>query len=71
MSKSEFAWVIEIGDTSRPLYWTGRDIQDFTTSNERALRFAREEDAETVKRYLVQPNVLQNCRVVEHGWGSE
>lgn len=64
--QTEFAWVIERGDTppSAPAYWTGSD-QGWSQNHVDAVRFARKEDAEKVAYHFRQPN----CRICEHGWG--
>lgn len=67
--KTEFAWVIERGDSSpsAPTYWAGpADHSDGRWSQDHmdAIRFAREEDARRVAYHFRQPN----CRICEHGW---
>ena len=64
---SEFAWVIESG-ANPPEYWNGRalDRSAFTSRHDEAVRFARREDAEVVRCWLVKGG--EYCRAVEHGW---
>ena len=62
--ETEFAWVIERGDTppSAPAYWTGGE--GWSQDHMDAVRFARKQDGEKVAYHFRQPN----CRVCEHGW---
>lgn len=46
----EFGWLIE-GDGN---YWDARGIKSFTTDVNEAVRFARFEDAERVKHWILQ-----------------
>ena len=62
---TEFAWVIEGGDTSRPHYWDGRALDSFTHDHLEAVRFARREDADRIKFVLLNN---EHLRVCEHGW---
>ena len=69
--KTEFAWVIERGDSSpdAPTYWTGPSSLSgedggWSQDSTDAIRFAREEDARKVAYYFRRPN----CRICEHGW---
>lgn len=72
MTETQFAWVIELGDSpvSQPLYWTaGLPVKDrpptsFSSDHLQAVRFAREEDAAKVASALVTARV----RICEHGW---
>jgi hypothetical protein len=61
----EFAWLIE-GDGN---YWDGKhsDSRGFTRDPNAALRFARFEDAETVKHWLLQAHSFA-LRTTQHGW---
>ena len=67
MAKTEYAWVIERGDSSlnRPVYFTGGSIFQWEVDHEKAIRFSRREDAERLANgaYGELPT-----RVVEHGW---
>jgi hypothetical protein len=62
---NEFAWLIE-GDGN---YWDGKyvDSRGFTRDVNAALRFARREDAETVKHWLLQAHSFA-LRTTQHGW---
>jgi len=62
---NEYAWVIE-GDGN---YWDGKyaDSRGFTRKIGDALRFARFEDAETVKHWLLQAHSFA-LRTVKHAW---
>lgn len=70
-AETEFAWVIERGDSSpsAPTYWTGPsglsgDDGGWSQDHMDAIRFAREEDARQVMCRFRYPN----CRACEHGW---
>ena len=62
-----FAWVIEgaWSETSVPMYWTGFTL--FSEDHERAIRFARKEDAERVFEQIPGLSSM-NVRFCEHGW---
>ena len=62
---NEFAWLIE-GDGC---YWDGKhaDGRGFTRDPNAALRFARREDAETIKHWLLQVHSFA-LRTTQHGW---
>jgi hypothetical protein len=63
----QFAWVIERGDSSTPIYWAGYlSWGDGRWSNDHldAVRFVRKIDAERTIAGMTQPN----HRVVEHVW---
>lgn len=62
---NEYAWLIE-GDGN---YWNGKhaDSRGFTRNHSEALRFARYEDAETVKHWLLQAHSFA-LKTVKHGW---
>lgn len=61
----DYAWVIEAGTSSVPLYWTGFD---WSHNHMQAIRYAREEDAMTTSVHI--PTVLKRSgmRIREHGW---
>ena len=61
----ETGWVIE---TARTEYWEGRQPDAFSPSHEQAMRFARFEDAERARIYLVDKKIGPHCRSVEHLW---
>lgn len=66
---SEFAWVIERGDspTSSPLYLSGVSAnpleQHWSSDHLDAIRFCREVDARKVENMCMGAH-----RVCEHGW---
>jgi hypothetical protein len=62
---NEFAWLIE-GDAN---YWDGKyaDSRGFTRDINNALRFARQQDAEAVKHWLLQAHSFA-LRTAQHGW---
>jgi hypothetical protein len=62
----EFAWLIECANP--PLYWIGHGLEaeHFTPNHEGAVRFARFEDAEVVRCWLLKGGVY--CKSVRHGW---
>lgn len=62
---NEFAWLIERDTDSNPQYLTVRkDLFDWTTDSNVAIRFARRQDAEMVARVIGD----EVSRVAEHGW---
>lgn len=62
---SHFAWLIE-GDRC---YWNGHyaDGRGFTRNVNEAIRFSREEDADTVKNWLMEPCAFA-LRTTGHYW---
>lgn len=67
---TETAWVIEGTGDGSPTYWDGKDADSpfFTTDHTEAIRFARKEDAERAKYWLL-PEVLRGVVASrEHGW---
>ena len=65
MTDREIAWLIE-GDKR---FWDGKyaDGRGFTQDVNAALRFARFEDAETVKHWLLQQHAFA-LRTTQHVW---
>jgi hypothetical protein len=67
-----FAWVIEKDDSegSRPRYFTGKrhGAQEWSDPGDHAdaCRFAREQDAERIAKYIGP--YQHNHRICEHGW---
>lgn len=62
------AWLIESGART---YWSGRSPTDFTADHADACRFARQEDAERVRCWLIDdanPALAQATRASEHVW---
>jgi hypothetical protein len=62
----ESFWLIETG---RQTYWDGRHVQEeafFTSKIEDAVRFARFEDAEIVRCWLLEKTGAHKLRSVEH-----
>ncbi len=72
MTDRQVAWVIETGAGT---YWAGREHDDFTEDHNDAVRFARRDDAERVRCWLIQSrnkSLSLACRASEHVWiGSE
>lgn len=67
---TEYAWVIEgVWWDSVPVYWDGYGECSFDKDHQRAIRFARKDDAERVLRYIIRPSANALYKVVEHGWG--
>ncbi len=70
---TEFAWVIEIGDTSAPDYYAPLAKSGWSKDHLEACRFARKQDAEAIAHaYAVEcigPDEEIELRFVEHGWG--
>lgn len=68
----EYGWLIERVRQieSSVAYWYGLngDIDVFTFAVDKAVRFARREDAERVRIMLRSP---QDWRAVEHGWADD
>ncbi len=65
MAQTEFGWLIEAG--ARPHYWDGQSPSSHTTDAYAAVRFARFEDAEKVRCWLVEGG--EHWKSVEHGFG--
>ena len=63
-AQTEYAWLIEAG--SSPHYWDGRGIGTYTTDANDAVRFARFDDAERVRCWLIPSG--KHWKSVEHGW---
>jgi hypothetical protein len=67
----ETAWLIEHGDSSAPIYWTGESWGKWSADHERACRFARRVDARKVSLCLGDPHeraTRKPHRVTEHRW---
>lgn len=65
--ESETGWLIESGATT---WWDGRNAGDyatFTADPNDAVRFARFEDAEVVRCWLLKP-ISRLLRSTEHMW---
>lgn len=62
---TEFAWLIEAGDP--PHYWDGRGPDTGTLNAFEAVRFARKEDAEKVRCWIVKGG--EHWKSIEHGFG--
>jgi hypothetical protein len=65
--RDETAWLIENG---RQEWWTGRTVGDeaqFTSDPNDVIRFARYEDAETARCWLLWP-ICHLLRSTEHIW---
>lgn len=56
-------WVIEDAQQG---YWDGRRVDSLTSDHAEAVRFARFEDAERVRCYLVESG--RHFRSVQHVW---
>lgn len=79
--ETEFGWVIEFGESevSCPSYWMGPSQNTkewpfgmWSDDNLKAVRFAREQDADAVARAIVMwsdNNSRAHFRIKEHGWG--
>lgn len=69
----ETGWVIErsTSEVSRPEYYTGHEypLQYWSFDNLKALRFARKEDAETIRASGLIFEIPNAHRVADHGWG--
>lgn len=71
-------WLIEARWSSAPLYWSGRsgqfdcrqDRDAFDPDVNWAVRFARRQDAEQVRGWVIHPAVRDLCASVEHLWYS-
>ena len=61
---TEYGWLIEAG--SSPHYWDGRKPGSYTVDANEAIRFARFEDAEKVRNWIVEDGV--HWKSVEHGF---
>ncbi len=66
--RTALAWLIESG-ANPPTYWDGRNLGagGFTPKHEEACRFARFQDAEMVRCWLI-PEGLHFCKSVQHEW---
>lgn len=68
MSERQVAWVIEAGAGT---YWAGRSHDDFQPDHNDAVRFARRDDAERVRCWLIEHHnhaLAMACRASEHVW---
>lgn len=76
----EFAWLIELSIPNAPFpqyFIGGLSVSiDFSADVNKAIRFSRREDAQGILTFLIvnqkylisKPNVLEFCKVTEHGW---
>lgn len=70
MTKRETAWVLEGGNG----YWTGHDLWNLNPDHNEACRFARRDDAERVRCWLIQNEGVAGrvfstaIRATEHVW---
>jgi hypothetical protein len=65
-------WLIESNSPQGvPQYWDGRENHSFTTDAHDAVRFARFEDAERVRAWMLLKAIREHCRSVEHMWSME
>jgi len=64
---SKLGWLIELG-CSPPQWWMGKTADGFTPDSTLAIRFARFEDAEVARCYLVEKGWREGCRSLEHLW---
>ena len=62
---TEYGWLIEAGDP--PHYWDGYSPESYTADSNKAVRFARFQDAEAVRCRLLRAGV--HWKSVQHGWG--
>lgn len=62
---NEFAWLIEADGS----YWDGKyaDARGFSRKIEDAVRFTRQQDADTVKSWLLNDHAFA-LRTTQHGW---
>ena len=72
-AETQYAWVIErdTSPVSAPEYYTGHEFPShyWSLDSLRALRFSRQEDAETIKNSGLIFEESNSHRVAEHGWG--
>lgn len=63
---SEFAWLIE---TANGTYWDGKytDSRSFSPKIDDAIRFTREQDAQSVIGWIFQSYSFA-IRATQHGW---
>lgn len=65
----ETGWLIESASPQGvPQYWDGRRDNSFTIDANEAVRFARFEDAERVRAWMLLYSIRNHCRSVLHGW---
>jgi hypothetical protein len=57
-------WLIEAA--CPPIYWDGHSVDSWTDDANKAIRFARFEDAEAVRCWMVTGGKL--AKSVQHGW---
>ena len=68
MTSASSAWLIESGAGT---YWSGRTPADFTNDHANACRFARFDDAERVRCWVIEKanhELAMACRSSEHVW---
>ena len=62
-------WLIESASPQNvSQYWDGRANNSFTIDANEAVRFARFEDAERVRGWILLEAIREHCRSVEHMW---
>ena len=54
--------------SSPPLWWTGRGAAMFSGDANEAMRFARFEDAERARAWLVERGISRGCKSTERLW---
>ena len=64
----QFAWLIEADGSYFDGHFT--DSRAFTRDVNKAVRFSRYEDAETIKHWLLQAHSFA-LRTTQHGWINE
>ena len=65
-SVTTFAWVIEAPTATVPLYWDGGD---WSSNHHRAIRYARQVDAERAMINLTDGDGrVDGMKAAEHGW---
>lgn len=61
-------WLIESTSPNGPLYWDGRRSESFTSDANEAVRFARFEDAERIRAWMLPTLLRGHLRSVAHLW---
>jgi len=67
MSYTEYGWVIELWGGEKPYYWNGviNPVAHFVGDNQKAARFARQQDAQQALDTVIDPDTRSVCRVIE------
>ena len=69
MELDNLGWMIEGGGSVK--WWDGRGVDTFSADPNEGVRFARFEDAERVRCWLLKPEIRDFCKSTQHKWFGE